>query len=202
MILIFADLMYMSIGYPVTAVVYDETKANNLTLNNVGLHRGETVRVERRPATSTSTVEAVSPHLSSSKTIYENQRQPSSPASSSLATTNESTDQPIRRIVPADNSCLFRAVAYLLHPVAVTEGYSAESVPTPLAQELRAVVAEKVLSDPATYSEAMLGRPPLEYAQWIQKPESWGGTVLKRGVPYAVMLDLSGQKASRTRHAV
>jgi hypothetical protein len=27
------------------------------------------------------------------------------------------------------------------------------------------------------YTEAVLGKPPREYATWIQKPETWGGEI-------------------------
>jgi ubiquitin thioesterase OTU1 len=88
---------------------------------------------------------------------------------------SDTAERPLRRVVPADNSCLFRAVAYLLHPEAVVLGCTAAQVPTPLASSLRTVVANTVLSDSDTYSEAMLGKSPKDYAQWIQKSESWGG---------------------------
>ena len=30
---------------------------------------------------------------------------------------------------------------------------------------------------PETYSEAVLGKPNREYAEWIQRPQSWGGAI-------------------------
>ena len=50
-----------------------------------------------------------------------------------------------RRVVDADNSCLFASVGYVM------EGTRAA------APKLRALVAKAVVSDPATYSEAFLG---------------------------------------------
>ena len=38
------------------------------------------------------------------------------------------------------------------------------------------VVAAAIMSDPETYTEAVLGKPNDEYCRWILKPESWGGT--------------------------
>ena len=43
-------------------------------------------------------------------------------------------------------------------------------------QELRELVAGIILSDPDKFSTVMLGRTNEEYAEWIMKGESWGGT--------------------------
>ncbi len=71
----------------------------------------------------------------------------------------------MRRIMKSDNSCLFNAVAYL------TER-SLES-----AEELRAIIASYVISDPDTYNEVYLGKPNQEYSEWIMNPTSWGGAI-------------------------
>lgn len=63
----------------------------------------------------------------------------------------------VRRVIEADNSCLFNAVSYLVER-------------SKRAGELRALVASVVLSDPIEYSDAVLGKDPEEYARWIQKP--------------------------------
>ena len=43
-------------------------------------------------------------------------------------------------------------------------------------QELRELVAGIIISDPDKYSSAMLGRSNDQYAEWIMKDQSWGGT--------------------------
>ncbi|BGP22766.1 ubiquitin-specific protease otu1 [Rhodotorula toruloides] len=70
------------------------------------------------------------------------------------------------RVIPDDNSCLFRAVGLVLNPG------EAET-----ATALRRVVAGAIQADPETYSEAMLGRTPEEYVATILKPTSWGGAI-------------------------
>lgn len=79
---------------------------------------------------------------------------PSNPSQSSL----------IRRVIASDNSCLFNAVGYAL------EGHRRDTAP-----ELRDVIAGFILSDPVTYNEALLGKAPEQYCQWIRLPTSWGG---------------------------
>lgn len=39
------------------------------------------------------------------------------------------------------------------------------------------VIAQFVLGRPELYTEAILGKSPKEYAEWIQKPLSWGGAI-------------------------
>ena len=69
----------------------------------------------------------------------------------------------VRRVIPADNSCLFNAVGYVMD-------HDKNKAP-----ELRQVIAATVASDPTQYSEAFLGKPNEEYCAWILNPEKWGG---------------------------
>ena len=71
----------------------------------------------------------------------------------------------IRRVIASDNSCLFNAVGYCC------EKSLREST------RLRKVIVDAIRADPATFDEAFLGKAPTEYADWISKPNSWGGQV-------------------------
>lgn len=71
----------------------------------------------------------------------------------------------VRRVIPADNSCLFNAVGYVM------ENDKNKS------SELRQVIATAVRSDTAHYNEAFLGKPNKEYCAWILDPEKWGGAI-------------------------
>ena len=73
-----------------------------------------------------------------------------------------------RRVVPADNSCLFVSIALLM------EGGNTD---TSRAQELRNLIVTAVSSNPELYNEAFLGKSNLEYCQWIKNPDSWGGAI-------------------------
>lgn len=70
-----------------------------------------------------------------------------------------------RFVVPADNSCLFHSVGFLLHggPLGAR------------AAELRAEAAREVLASPDVWTEAVLGRPPAEYAAYLSRASTWGG---------------------------
>jgi len=72
----------------------------------------------------------------------------------------------IKRVIPDDNSCLFHAIGYVLENKAKDK-----------VSELRNLVAQSIALDPVTYDEAILGKNSLEYQQWIQQSNSWGGSV-------------------------
>ncbi|XP_012222700.1 ubiquitin thioesterase Otu1 isoform X1 [Linepithema humile] len=73
----------------------------------------------------------------------------------------------MRKVVPADNSCLFTSVGYVLNG----------KVDTSCASFMREIIANSVAADPEEYSEAFLGRPNPEYCKWILKSDSWGGAI-------------------------
>ncbi|PLN77970.1 putative OTU-like cysteine protease [Aspergillus taichungensis] len=71
----------------------------------------------------------------------------------------------VLRIMPDDNSCLFRAVGS-----AIMGGMDAMN-------ELRSVIAQTIQENPDLYSEAVLERKPDDYCRWIQNEDSWGGGI-------------------------
>ncbi|XP_057702694.1 ubiquitin thioesterase OTU1 isoform X2 [Corythoichthys intestinalis] len=73
-----------------------------------------------------------------------------------------------RRVVPADNSCLFTSVNY------VVEGGVYDPACAP---EMRGLIAQIVSSDPAEYSEAVLGKSNEDYCAWIRRDDTWGGAI-------------------------
>ncbi|PWY65048.1 OTU-like cysteine protease [Aspergillus heteromorphus CBS 117.55] len=71
----------------------------------------------------------------------------------------------VLRIMPDDNSCLFRAVS------------SANMGGVDVMTELRSVVAQAIQANPDLYSEAVLEKKPDDYCRWIQNEDSWGGGI-------------------------
>ena len=71
----------------------------------------------------------------------------------------------ILRIMPDDNSCLFRAFN------------SAFLSTMDNMQELRSVVAQTIQSKPDTYPEVVLDQKPDDYCRWIQTQDAWGGSI-------------------------
>jgi len=83
----------------------------------------------------------------------------------------EGEERIVRRVIPADNSCLFAAVAYALEGGAACP----QAKTMELRQHVASVVRAGVAAGDERFSEAMLGREPLEYASWIADKEHWGG---------------------------
>lgn len=71
----------------------------------------------------------------------------------------------VLRVMPDDNSCLFRSVG------------SAVIGDIDTMTELRSIVAQTIQANPELYSEAVLDKPPDDYCRWIQSENSWGGGI-------------------------
>ncbi|EEY53430.1 ubiquitin thioesterase OTU1-like protein [Phytophthora infestans T30-4] len=72
----------------------------------------------------------------------------------------------IRRVMPADNSCLFHSIGYALGKGREGNGPG-----------MRQLIKDTILADPEKYSEVFLGRPVYEYCAWIMDDKSWGGEI-------------------------
>lgn len=72
----------------------------------------------------------------------------------------------VLRVMPDDNSCMFRA----LGSAVLTDSLDSMT-------ELRSLVAQGIQRDPELYNEAVLQRSPDEYCQWISYSDSWGGGI-------------------------
>ncbi|KAJ4321537.1 ubiquitin-specific protease otu1 [Neodidymelliopsis sp. IMI 364377] len=72
----------------------------------------------------------------------------------------------VLRVMPDDNSCMFRAVG----SAVLTDTLDSMT-------ELRSMVAQSIQRDPEYYNEAILQRTPDDYCKWIQYSDSWGGGI-------------------------
>ncbi|RDW73894.1 hypothetical protein BP5796_07336 [Coleophoma crateriformis] len=72
----------------------------------------------------------------------------------------------VLRVMPDDNSCLFRAIA-----AAVTPNDDLTM------HELRSFVASQIQSDPEKYTKVVLEKEPDDYCRWIQTEAAWGGAI-------------------------
>lgn len=67
----------------------------------------------------------------------------------------------ILRVMPDDNSCLFRSLGLCLLGGEINA-----------MNELRSIVASKIQEDPERFTEALLERPRDKYCEWIQREDS------------------------------
>jgi ubiquitin thioesterase OTU1 len=96
----------------------------------------------------------------------------------------------VRRVVDADNSCLFHSVG------------RAFQQPPSKSSSLRLAVAHTVLADPTTYSDAFLERPTAEYASWIQESTSWGGQIELSILSQLLQTEIAALDIIRNRHDI
>lgn len=101
-------------------------------------------------------------------------QQPSKPLSLSRKT--PSTEPPelalpshgstlLLRIMPDDNSCLFRAFGGAFFGLMDN------------MTELRSIIAQNIQANPEKYPTVVLERSPDNYCRWIQTEDAWGGAI-------------------------
>jgi ubiquitin thioesterase OTU1 len=71
----------------------------------------------------------------------------------------------VLRVMEDDNSCLFRALSYVLTGSMMS------------VVELRQLVAETIQANPQQYNEAVLEQKVDAYCEWIKMESSWGGGI-------------------------
>jgi ubiquitin thioesterase OTU1 len=155
-------------GYPLKPLELD-TYPSDQKIADTGINlNGESLIVAQKEGATRPTDEAPSQSTSSHP----------APAQPSMSQPKENTaDDPpeiaspehagtfVLRVMPDDNSCLFRAVG------AAVMGDMDTMV------ELRSIVAGTIQSNPTEYTAAILGKKPDEYCTWIQNEDSWGGAI-------------------------
>mmetsp|Transcript_7756 Transcript_7756/g.23471 ORF Transcript_7756/g.23471 Transcript_7756/m.23471 type:complete len:324 (-) Transcript_7756:1102-2073(-) len=159
------DRLKVLSGYPSRPLAMEDGQSVAAVLANGDMltveEARDAVRISDYPpsiALPAATPSPEPPRSANGTSSPETAQQP--PNSSSIAADGEF----VRRVVPDDNSCLFRAVSYVLG-----QGHAPEF--------LRAVIAEHVRKNPDFYNEASLGRSNSEYRSWIQRDTSWGGAI-------------------------
>lgn len=75
----------------------------------------------------------------------------------------------LKQVVPADNSCLFTSIYFVLNGKIDQTG--------DVSKLMRQHVAETISREPYNYTDAFLGKPNEEYCKWILDDKSWGGAI-------------------------
>jgi ubiquitin thioesterase OTU1 len=101
-----------------------------------------------------------------------------------------------RQVVPADNTCLFTSVGYVLD--ASFPGACAALRPLVGSTRrmerggaVRAAAADHIAAHPEEFSDAVLGRPAAEYLQAMRRRETWGGGIECRALSELLGLELA-----------
>lgn len=168
-------------GYPLKPLELDNFEPNQ-RISEIGIKlNGESLIVAQKEGdTRGASDDAPQAHPAPSQPSQPSQlsqpSRPSRPSTSQISQENSAEDPPevaspehagtfVLRVMPDDNSCLFRAVG------AAVMGDMDTMV------ELRSIVAAAIQSNPTEYTAAILGKKPDEYCTWIQNEDSWGGAI-------------------------
>jgi len=155
------------LGFPPKEVLCGPTAS----LQEAGIRNNDSVTLEERktPAVVAEAATAADPPVVVSQVVGTpavKSRRPSCGHRPSSASKIPAEGVVVRRVVDADNSCLFNSLGYVL-----------EARDRKAAPKLRKVISDTVLSDAEEFNEGMLGRSNPEYSNWILKPQSWGGAI-------------------------
>ncbi|RZB73462.1 OTU and/or ubiquitin domain containing protein [Asbolus verrucosus] len=140
------DRLHVLSGFP--PKVFDITQ-DNLSLSKTGLTSGDTLILEEKAPSSQNVAQEHRSHISENDSDYPGIL--------------------MRKVVPADNSCLFSSIYFALNGKLDESGT--------VAPYMRQIIAETVSRDLEMFSEAILGKPNADYCAWIQDDKSWGGAI-------------------------
>ncbi|KAJ3078446.1 hypothetical protein HK102_004504 [Quaeritorhiza haematococci] len=169
-----AAIQGLKVGFPPKLVTADDTS----TLASCNIRDGDQIIVEQASASATSSATPSTAPAQSTTSAALPPRQPAAApslhqqSSGSGAGAGAGGDHIplddgllVVREMKDDNSCLFRSIGYVLE----------KSKDEP--RKFREVIADAIRNDPFTYNEAILGKTPEAYIQWILQPNSWGGAI-------------------------
>lgn len=140
-------------GYPPKILDISE---DNLNLANSGITSGDTLILEERSVPVPTEVDP-------------GQVQENKPSRKHVEDPFDCPGILMKNVVPADNSCLFTSVHFVLNGKVDESGH--------VAPYMRQLVAETIRIEKDQYDEAILGKPIEEYCAWIQDDKSWGGAI-------------------------
>ncbi|XP_016994903.2 ubiquitin thioesterase Otu1 [Drosophila takahashii] len=176
-----APQLHVLVGYPPKPLDLSQQQEQR-ELKTVGINSGETLIVEEKaaPAASSATLEddeALARRLQAEEEAQLLQETGEGPAPSSniqlpAAPTESGPNGDfngilLKKVVPADNSCLFTSIRFVLNGKVDNEG----------SEMMRHIIAQEVAADTQSYNDAVLGKSNAEYCAWIQKADSWGGAI-------------------------
>lgn len=70
-----------------------------------------------------------------------------------------------KKIIPADNCCLFNAINFAIN----------QSMTEP--EVVRSIISMVIMDNKSEYNAAILDKDPIEYCEWILRGDSWGGGI-------------------------
>ncbi|KAH8378774.1 hypothetical protein KR009_001225 [Drosophila setifemur] len=182
--------LHVLVGYPPKPLDLSQQREQQ-DLKTVGINSGETLIVEEKAVTAINTptpTATAAPTSAAGSTLEDDEAlarrlQAEEDASLGAAAAGGALPQPVapteggpngdfngillKKVVPADNSCLFTSIRFVLNGKVDNEG----------SEMMRHIIATEVAADAQQYNDAVLGKSNADYCSWIQKADSWGGAI-------------------------
>ncbi|KAG0147344.1 hypothetical protein CROQUDRAFT_670614 [Cronartium quercuum f. sp. fusiforme G11] len=162
----------LRLGFPRPQLLRDSDE--DASVKSLGITNGETLQASIATGSgSTLPAQASLTSMAPTRSVP-----PSAPVSQSISSRPSKPQQvsvPVNdahlvlRLVPDDNSCLFRAVGLCLE--------HGDHSSLDISSKLRRIVADAVRRDPGRWSEPVLGRKPDLYVSKITQKDVWGGAI-------------------------
>jgi ubiquitin thioesterase OTU1 len=151
------DLNDISIkmGFPPKTI--EGNSEDNKNMKELSISNNEQLRLEIKNTSFSSQ------SMSQSQTSTQINNQPND--TSKLEPIDFSKYSIQRKIIPADNSCLFNSINYAIN----------QNLNEP--QLMRELIATEILSNPDIYNSAILEKDPDQYSDWIMRNDTWGGGI-------------------------
>lgn len=147
--------LQLKVGFPPRLIELADEAVN---LDVAGIKNGDILIVDEKPVNAEEVLAA-----QAAERLAQDER-----LAEELAHMNsENSGILLKQVVPADNSCLFTSVNFVM-----TGKVDLESGPF-----MRQIIASEVHNEPREYNEGILGRPNDEYCAWIMQDDSWGGAI-------------------------
>lgn len=163
-----SGLLKIMNGYPPSILTSSNETA---TLDSLLFKDGELLTIEQLADKSPSVLASSSNKTTNtdSKNISSEIQQISKVLGTSTNTTNSLKNGIMhRKVVPANNSCLFTSIYYVMEN---------GSLNLDCQKSMREHIARTVKNDPTTFNEAILGKQNEAYCNWIKDSSSWGGCI-------------------------
>jgi len=139
------------------------------SISSIGIKSGDTI-IFQITSSAAKSENSTNQNTNTAKTACSPQETPatSDVSHKKLKTSDRSQSKLHRKVVPADNSCLFTSINYCM---------SGCVVPSENSSFMREVIASVVGSDQDKFSDVFLGRPNADYCRWILGKDAWGGAI-------------------------
>lgn len=159
------NTLKIKLGFPPKTL--EGNSLDNQAITDLKITNNEMLRVDAKEGASAATIPPQPTGTSTTSTTMSNTESTTSTSTSTNESSKDIKSNHLlkRKVIPADNSCLFNAINFAVNRIADKP------------DTLRELVASVISDNLDEYNELVLEKDPFEYMAWILSSESWGGAI-------------------------